>query len=140
MVKHLPTMRETRVQSLGREDLLEKEMETHSSILAWKTPRIEEPGRLQPMGSQRVRTRLSDFTSFTFTHPMLLADKVRDILLLPSYTLKEILSLHQRQSPRELQHSRGQFPEGNHMSIHHEAGPRIRNLHLDHSPPDSLSD
>ena len=45
MVKCLPTMRETRVQSLGREDLLEKEMATHS-IIAWKIPRMEEPGRL----------------------------------------------------------------------------------------------
>ena len=54
MLKHLPTMRETWVQSLGREDLLEKEMATHSSILAWKIPWTEEPGRLQSMGSQRV--------------------------------------------------------------------------------------
>ena len=53
-VKHLPTMRETWVQSLGREDLLEKEMVTHSSILAWKTPWTEKPGGLQAMGSQRV--------------------------------------------------------------------------------------
>ena len=54
MVKRLPTMRETRVQSLGREDLLEKEMATHSSILTWKIPWMEELGRLQSMGSQRV--------------------------------------------------------------------------------------
>jgi len=54
MVKNLPTMRETWVQSLGQEDLLEKEMATHSSIRAWKIPRMEEPGRLQSMGSQRV--------------------------------------------------------------------------------------
>ena len=54
-VKRLPTMRETWVQSLGRKDLLEKEMATHSSILAWKIPWMEEPGRLQFMGSQRVR-------------------------------------------------------------------------------------
>ena len=54
MVKCLPTVLETRVQSLGWEDLLEKEMETHSSILAWKIPRTEEPGRVQSMGSQRV--------------------------------------------------------------------------------------
>ena len=54
MVKHLPTMWETQVQSLGREDLLEKEMTTHSSILGWKIPWTEEPGRLQSMGSQRV--------------------------------------------------------------------------------------
>ena len=53
-VKRLPTMRETWVQSLGQEDLLEKEMATHSSILAWKIPWMEEPGRLQFMGSQRV--------------------------------------------------------------------------------------
>ena len=53
-VKRLPTMWETRVQSLGREDLLEKEMATHSSILAWKIPWTEEPGGLQSMGSQRV--------------------------------------------------------------------------------------
>ena len=46
MVKRLPTVRETRVQSLGREDSLEKEMATHSSILAWKIPWMEEPGRL----------------------------------------------------------------------------------------------
>ena len=54
MVRHLPTMQETRVQSLGWEDLLEKEMATHSSILAWKTPWTEEPGRLKSMGLQRV--------------------------------------------------------------------------------------
>ena len=54
MVKCLPIVRETQVQTLGREDL-EKEMVTHSSILAWKIPWMEEPGRLQSMGSQRVR-------------------------------------------------------------------------------------
>ena len=53
-VKRLLAMWETQVQSLGREDLLEKEMATHSSILAWKIPWMEEPGRLQPMGSKRV--------------------------------------------------------------------------------------
>ena len=54
MVKHPPAMRETRVQSLGQEDPLEKEMATHSSTLAWKIPWMEEPGGLQSMGSQRV--------------------------------------------------------------------------------------
>ena len=48
MVKCLPAMQETRVRSLSREDSLEKEMATHSSILAWKIPRKEEPGRLCP--------------------------------------------------------------------------------------------
>ena len=51
-VKRLPTMQETQVQSLGQEDLLEKEMATHSSILAWRIPWMEEPGRLQFMGLQ----------------------------------------------------------------------------------------
>ena len=54
MVKRLPAMRKTWVRSLGREDPLEKEMATHSSTLAWKTPCMEEPGGLQSMGSQRV--------------------------------------------------------------------------------------
>jgi len=53
-VKRWPTMRETRVQSLGQEDTLEKEMATHSSTLAWKIPWTEDPGRLWSMGSQRV--------------------------------------------------------------------------------------
>ena len=53
-VKHLPTMWETWVRSLGREDPLEKEMATHSSILAWEIPWTEETGKLQSMGSQRV--------------------------------------------------------------------------------------
>ena len=55
MVKHLPAKWETRVQSLDREDLLEKEMAIHSSTLAWKITWTVEPGRLQSMGSQRVR-------------------------------------------------------------------------------------
>ena len=54
MVKCLPAMREIWVKSLGQEDPLEKEMATHSSTLAWKISRMEEPGRLQSMGSQRV--------------------------------------------------------------------------------------
>ena len=54
-VKHLPTVRETWVRSLGQEDPLEKEMATHSSTLAWKIPWTEECSRLQSMGSQRVR-------------------------------------------------------------------------------------
>ena len=53
-LKRLPGMRETRVQSLGWEDSLEKEMATHSSTLAWRIPWTEEPGRLQSMGLQRV--------------------------------------------------------------------------------------
>ena len=54
MVKNPPVMQETRVQSLGKEDSLEKGMATHSSILAWRIPRTEEPGGLQSLGLQRV--------------------------------------------------------------------------------------
>ena len=54
MVKILPTMQETQVRSLGWEDPLEKGVATHSSILAWKIPMTDEPGRLQSMGLQRV--------------------------------------------------------------------------------------
>ena len=54
MVNHLPTMWKTWVLTLGWEDLLEKEMAAHSSILAWKIPWTEDPGRLQSMGSLRV--------------------------------------------------------------------------------------
>ena len=55
MVKKLPAIQETQVQSLAQEDPLEKEMAAHSSMLAWETPRTEEPDELQSMGSQRVR-------------------------------------------------------------------------------------
>ena len=55
MVKNLLAMQETQVHPLGQEDSLEKGMITHSSILAWRIPRTEEPGELQSMGSQRIR-------------------------------------------------------------------------------------
>ena len=57
MVKRLPTMWETQVRSLGQEDPLEKEMATHSSVLAWKIPWTEDPGRLQSMGSQKRQSQ-----------------------------------------------------------------------------------
>ena len=53
-LKRLPAMWETWIQSLGQEDPLEKEMATHSSILAWRIPQLEKPGGLQSTGSQRV--------------------------------------------------------------------------------------
>ena len=53
MVKRLPAMRETWVQSLGQEDPLEKEMATHTSILAWRIPWMDKPGGLQSMGLER---------------------------------------------------------------------------------------
>ena len=56
MVKNLPTVQETQVQSLGQEDPLEKGMATHSSILAWRNPWIEEPGGLQSMGVTKSQT------------------------------------------------------------------------------------
>ena len=55
MVKNLPAIQETRVQSLGQEDVMEKGMATYSSTLAWRTPWAEEPGRLQSMRSLPVR-------------------------------------------------------------------------------------
>ena len=55
VAQNLPAMQESWVQSLGQQDSLEEGMATHSSILAWKIPWTEEPGRLQSMGSKRVR-------------------------------------------------------------------------------------
>ena len=66
MIRRLPTMQETWVQFLGWEDLLEKEMATHPSILAWRIPWAEEPDRLQSMGSQRVRHDWATSLSFSF--------------------------------------------------------------------------
>ena len=65
--KCLPTTWETRVQSLGQEDLLEKEMASHSSILAWKISWTEEPGRLQSMGLQRVGHNRATSLTLTYT-------------------------------------------------------------------------
>ena len=59
IVKILPAMQETQVQSLGQEDTLEKEMATHSSVLAWIIPWTEEPGGLQSMGSQSDTTEVT---------------------------------------------------------------------------------
>ena len=67
MVKNLPEMQETRVQSLGQKVPLEKEMATHSSLLAWRIPWTGEPGGLQSIGLQRVRHDRATNT-FTFIH------------------------------------------------------------------------
>jgi len=71
-LKHLPAMWETQVRSLGHEDPLEKEMATHSSVLAWRIPGMAEPGRLQTTGSRRVRhnwaTSLSLYTLLNDRH------------------------------------------------------------------------
>ena len=68
-LKHLPPMRETWVRSLGWEDPLEKEMVTNSSILAWRIPWTEKPGRLQSMGSQRVRQDWATSLSLSLSKP-----------------------------------------------------------------------
>ena len=60
VVKNLPAMQKTWVQSLGQEDPLEKEMATHSSILVWEIPWTEEPDGPQSMGSQKIQTHLSN--------------------------------------------------------------------------------
>ena len=67
MVKNLPTMQETWVQCLSREDLLEKGSATHSSILAWRIPWAEESGRLQSMWSQKVR-QLTEQLTLSLSH------------------------------------------------------------------------
>ena len=82
MAKHLLTMQETWVQSLGQEDLLEKEMAPHSSILAWRIPWTEEPGRVQSVGSQRVghnwATSLSlSYSIWIITQHTLQTDKIK---------------------------------------------------------------
>ena len=69
LVKNPPAMRETRARSLGWEDPLEKGLATHSSILAWRIPRTEEPGGLQSMGLQRVR---HDWATFIHIHVSIL--------------------------------------------------------------------
>ena len=73
-LKRLPPMRETRIWSLGQEDPLEKEMATHSSILAWRIPWTEEPGGLQSMGSQKSRTRMKWLSMHVGRHLQLKAD------------------------------------------------------------------
>ena len=84
MVKNLPIMQETQVRSLGWEDNLEKGMDTHSSILAWKTPWTEEPDGLQSMKSQS-RTRLSpNFPAYSAVSSILrIARKTNSKTLLP---------------------------------------------------------
>ena len=71
LIKKLPARQETWVQSLGQKDLLEKEMATHSSVLAWRIPWTEEPGRLQSMGSQRVRHNFTTKPPTTATNKLL---------------------------------------------------------------------
>ena len=73
MVKNLPAMQETWVQSLGQEDPLEKGMATHSSVLVWRIPWTKEPGELQSMGLQRVR---HDWASYTHTVAVLILEKI----------------------------------------------------------------
>ena len=68
-LKRLPTMWETWVRSLGREDPLEKDMATHSSTLAWKSPWTEKPGRLQSMGHKELDTTEQLHFHFSIPHP-----------------------------------------------------------------------
>ena len=95
-VKNFPAMWETWVRFLGQEDLLEKEMATHSSTLAWKILWTEEPGRLQSMGSQRVGwTRLCNFTSFqdnNISHSALFMVLLRFVLFGAPLTGKSLFS------------------------------------------------
>jgi len=98
MVKRLPAMWES--QSLGWEDPLEKEMATHSNTLAWKIPWSEEPGRLQSMGSQRVRhnwtTSLSFFFISSATILSELPDRIIQVKNLPAMQETHVQSLGQK--------------------------------------------
>ena len=77
MVKNLPAMQENQVQSLGQADPLEKEMATHLSILAWRIPWMEEPGRLQFMGSQRLTFPIAHlYVEGAFSHSLVLLTNV----------------------------------------------------------------
>ena len=91
-VKHLSTVWKTRVQSLGQEDLLEKEMATQSSILAWKIPRTEEPSRLQSMGLQRVGHDWATSLHFSLTLNNLANINTKDKLIMTAlYVLLKFL-------------------------------------------------
>ena len=79
LVKNLPAMQETWVQSLGWEDPLQKGMSTHSSSLPWRIPWTEEPGRLQTMASQRVRYNWATNTSYTPTTALFLNQNATEI-------------------------------------------------------------
>ena len=79
-VKRLPTMRETRVRSPGWEDLLEKEMATHSRTLAWKIPWTEEPGRLQSLGSRRVGYDWATSMSCSMSVPLVTQPEIKPAL------------------------------------------------------------
>ena len=102
-VKRLPTMWETLVQSLGRENPLEKAMETHSSTAAWEIPWMEESGRLQTMGSQRVRHDWATSLSLSFSTAHWLCDlrKFTDHWNLVSHTGVTVRGSAPNDSPEE---------------------------------------
>ena len=92
MIKYLPAMWKTQLRRLGRKDPLEKEMATHSSILAWRIPWTEEPGRLQSIGMQRVR---HDWAPNTFTFRCIWQENYRsDVLFLTHHIRRCIMSIH----------------------------------------------
>ena len=93
MVKHLPAMRETQVPSLGWEDPLEKEMAIHSSILAWKIPWMEEPGRPKSTWSQRLRYNWATSLSLSLAPPVL-----RYLSEMTHFTNEGMVCSHQRAS------------------------------------------
>ena len=116
MVKHLPAMWETRVWSLGLEDPLEKEMATHSSILAWRLPGMAEPGGLPSMGSHRVGHDWSDLaaavTDFAFLGSKIIADgdcrhEIRRHLLLDR---KAMTNLNSMLKSRDINYSASKGP------------------------------
>ena len=90
LVKSLPAMQKTWVWSLGQEDCLEKKMATHSSILAWEIPGMEEPGRLQSMGLQRVR---HDWVTTTINKPWTREDAIHSLPASPKHYWQHLTAL-----------------------------------------------
>ena len=86
IVKNPPAMQETGVRSLGWEDPLEKEMATHSGILAWRIPRTEGPGGLQSMGSQRVGYDLANNTHLVSLFLIFLGNSILYSIILLTYS------------------------------------------------------
>ena len=93
MVKNLPAMKETWVQSLGQEDTLEKGMATHYSILAWRIPWTEKPGGLQSMGSQIVRHNWATNTFTSFIQSYMIPGHLRSSSILNLWWIKRWYSL-----------------------------------------------
>ena len=116
MVNNLPTIQETQVQSLGWENTLEKWKATHFSILAWRIPWTEEPGRLQTMGSQRVG---HEWVTNTHTHPKskLCNDKITTVITAISDAFPFFLKLRIANILNSFRMTQGLSVENQHIAV-----------------------